>query len=192
MARKKVRKNTKDALADALLHLLSEGVPLEKIPVHEITDACDLDRQTFYYHFRNTHELADYAYERAIAGLFGVEEFGEVADLDWKSRLTHLLTTLEADHKLRDTVIPAVGELRLRRNIIAMAHEMLTHSLAPELSEQGVSERDTENTITIIAYSLGAVVIAWIARDIDLSVSEMIDLISRLRDSFLMGLNVTS
>lgn len=47
---------TKYKLADALKTLLNEK-PLEKIRIWELTERCDIHRQTFYYHFADVYDL---------------------------------------------------------------------------------------------------------------------------------------
>lgn len=47
---------TKRKLADTLKELLNTK-PLEKIRIHELTERCDIHRQTFYYHFVDVYAL---------------------------------------------------------------------------------------------------------------------------------------
>jgi len=43
---------TKKALASALKELMQE-VPFEKINVGQICEKCDMNRKSFYYHFKD-------------------------------------------------------------------------------------------------------------------------------------------
>lgn len=52
---------TKLALGNALKQLVHEK-PFEKISVSDITDKCNLNRQTFYYHFQDKFECLEYYY----------------------------------------------------------------------------------------------------------------------------------
>lgn len=47
---------TKRKLADALKEQLN-AKPLEKVRIHELTEQCDIHRQTFYYHFDDIYDL---------------------------------------------------------------------------------------------------------------------------------------
>lgn len=49
-------RRTKEKLARALEELL-ETRPLDRIRVHDLTDRCDIHRQTFYYHFADVYAL---------------------------------------------------------------------------------------------------------------------------------------
>ena len=47
---------TRQAMADSLRTLLRER-PLSRISVRDITEGCHVNRQTFYYHFRDVYDL---------------------------------------------------------------------------------------------------------------------------------------
>ena len=62
---------TKMALENAFKEALAHK-PLEKITISELTNACGLSRMTFYYHFHDIYELAEWSLmketESALAG----------------------------------------------------------------------------------------------------------------------------
>ena len=59
---------TKKVLAYALKDLMRQR-PLNKITVGDICDACDMNRKSFYYHFRDKYDLVNW--------IFYTEFFGE-------------------------------------------------------------------------------------------------------------------
>ena len=56
---------TKRALEQSLKNLLAYK-PLTKITVGDIADDCGINRMTFYYHFKDIYDLADYLENDAI------------------------------------------------------------------------------------------------------------------------------
>lgn len=52
---------TKRALAAALKELM-ETKPFSKISVSDICQACDMNRKSFYYHFRDKYDLVNWIY----------------------------------------------------------------------------------------------------------------------------------
>ena len=62
---------TKQALASSLRKLLEEK-PLDKITVVDVAEDCGVNRQTFYYHFRDIYDLVDWFFAaettRALEG----------------------------------------------------------------------------------------------------------------------------
>ena len=50
---------TKRALADSLKRLLAKK-PLERITVTDVAEECGVNRQTFYYHFKDIYDLMEW------------------------------------------------------------------------------------------------------------------------------------
>lgn len=61
---------TKRALADSLKKLLAVK-PLDKLTVSDLAADCGINRQTFYYHFRDLYDLIDWTYENDAAACIG-------------------------------------------------------------------------------------------------------------------------
>lgn len=56
---------TKMKMALALKELM-ETMSFDKITVSDITDKCDIHRQTFYYHFQDKHEILEWYVSREL------------------------------------------------------------------------------------------------------------------------------
>ena len=54
---------TKRALAAALRQLMEEE-PFDKIQVAQICQRCDMNRKSFYYHFRDKYDLMNWIFDR--------------------------------------------------------------------------------------------------------------------------------
>lgn len=54
--------STKSALADALRQMM-EVKPIAKITVKDLVDICNVNRQTFYYHFDDVYDLLEWVFE---------------------------------------------------------------------------------------------------------------------------------
>ena len=53
---------TKRALANALKDLMREQ-PFSKISISDICDRCDMNRKSFYYHFRDKYDLFNWCFD---------------------------------------------------------------------------------------------------------------------------------
>lgn len=53
---------TKRALANALKDLMREQ-PFEKIGIRDICDRCDMNRKSFYYHFKDKYDLFNWCFD---------------------------------------------------------------------------------------------------------------------------------
>lgn len=59
---------TKKALARALKELLEEK-PFEKINVGDICEKCEMNRKSFYYHFRDKYDLVNWIFDTEIINI---------------------------------------------------------------------------------------------------------------------------
>ena len=53
---------TKKALATALKDLMSE-MSFEKITISDICEKCDMNRKSFYYHFKDKYDLVNWIFD---------------------------------------------------------------------------------------------------------------------------------
>ena len=64
---------TKKALADAMKRLMAER-PLVKINIGDIVKKCGLNRNSFYYHFKDKYDLVNWIFYTEIAEEFNREQ----------------------------------------------------------------------------------------------------------------------
>lgn len=73
---------TKHALALALRGLMTE-MPFEKINVAQICERCDMNRKSFYYHFRDKYDLVNWIFDTEFVELLKNENFGSNYTEHW-------------------------------------------------------------------------------------------------------------
>ena len=116
--------STQLKLAKSLKDLMSNQ-PFEKLSVSDITNNCDLHRQTFYYHFDDKYELLDWiVYKELIEPLVEGFTFDNMYD-----RFMKLFTTMVdlvgivfgwAQRGMKDS--PEIMTKRLERIINNLKH----------------------------------------------------------------------
>lgn len=74
---------TKHALSTALKELMDE-VPFDKIRIADICDRCDMNRKSFYYHFKDKYDLLNWIFDTEFISftknLVQAEELDEHVD----------------------------------------------------------------------------------------------------------------
>lgn len=65
---------TKRALAAALKDLMRE-TPFEKISVGDICERCDMNRKSFYYHFRDKYDLVNWIFDMEFLAVAKKKEY---------------------------------------------------------------------------------------------------------------------
>lgn len=65
---------TKRALANALMELMAE-IPFDKINVAQICDRCNMNRKSFYYHFKDKFDLVNWIFDMDFLSILTFENF---------------------------------------------------------------------------------------------------------------------
>ena len=71
---------TKQALSNALKELLEEK-PFEKISISDICQRCQMNRKSFYYHFRDKYDLVNWIFDTEFITLMQENEM-DILSLD--------------------------------------------------------------------------------------------------------------
>ena len=95
-----MRQSTKQALSETFKTLL-EVRTIDKITVKDIVSKCGVNRQTFYYHFRDIYELMEWTLENDIREyLSDISDFSEDSlIIEWKESIYHLYQFLYSRKK---------------------------------------------------------------------------------------------
>ena len=64
---------TKKALAPALKDLMID-LPFDKINVSDICELCDMNRKSFYYHFKDKYDLVNWVFDTEFMEVVGETE----------------------------------------------------------------------------------------------------------------------
>ena len=85
---------TKRAFASSLKKMLAKR-PLEKIRVIDITEDCGVNRQTFYYHFKDIYDLLEWVYTNEATKALGGKKTYETWQQGFKQIFQYILNNKE-------------------------------------------------------------------------------------------------
>lgn len=88
---------TKRALADAIKALMQE-MPFEKIGVAQICERCDMNRKSFYYHFRDKYDLINWIFDTEFIEVITEEQL----TLPYEERMTFIAHACDYFYQNRD------------------------------------------------------------------------------------------
>ena len=108
-----VSEQTKHELAAALKKAMVQK-PLDKITISELTNACNLRRQSFYYHFEDIYDLLRWMFENEAISLLRQQE----GALLWKEGLLQLFHYLEENRAVCLCALRSMG----RDHILSLIH----------------------------------------------------------------------
>jgi len=155
---------TKRAIADSL-KALSKEKPFDKISVGDIAAYCNVNRQTFYYHFQDKYDLLTWIYyedyyKPSLEGL----SFDT-----WDSCMERMLVLLREDKVFAVNTIKHAGEDMIRiflkdtENILGSAIDLIKNN--PELAGGFMNAVDTEEQRFIarfFAYGVCGIIMEWV------------------------------
>ena len=172
--------NTKNELGRALYTLLGKK-NLDRITVADITGLCGLNRQTFYYHFHDVYELAEWLIDREVAELAASES---AKTGDWHELLMHIFLRLTesksvAMHLYRSRGWHHIIDYVYRR--VSPLLEERARNLVAEL-RLDVPEEDLLFVVRIYQYALSGVLDVWLSSGMKDSVPGDLDRLFRLLD----------
>ena len=172
---------TKKKLAGALKELM-KTTTFDKITVSDITEKCDVHRQTFYYHFQDRYELLDWVFQHEI-----VEPFTNGFSFDnMLERFNNLFETMYASKKFYQNALTTNGDdlTRYISRIASKQFKELFFYLSKESTKTDVLEDDDMLMAEFFAYGISGVVINWAIKGMKETPQEMTSRIENLVENF--------
>ncbi len=162
---------TKQKLADSLRSIL-ETKPLDKVTINDLTDACGVNRQTFYYHFHDIYDLIDWIFvtetERAVP---------EVSDCSNQfDRLIEIMKLMQKNKKLLMQTSHSHFNEHLQRILLNNSTEVI-YCICDEASGGKLNSDDREFIATFYKYAFTGTLLEWINRGM---VEEPEDIVRRM------------
>ena len=101
---------TKNQMAEALKKLIKDR-SFSKITVQDIVAACNINRNTFYYHFENNYDLLSFTYSREVQNI--VDSFHE-ANATIPQAMDFVLDYIDKNQAFCQCAYESLGEQQLK------------------------------------------------------------------------------
>ncbi len=147
---------TKKALADSLKKLL-ETKALEKITVKELVEDCGVNRQTFYYHFRDIYDLLDW-----IFATDGKAVIPENCPDDWESQARSLFSYLENNQRFVINAYHSIAREHLERYVYREMYKLIYARVQLASADFSVCESDKQFIANFYKFAFTGLIIEWI------------------------------
>lgn len=164
--------STKLALSNSLKHLLQKKF-LDDITVKEIVEDCEVNRQTFYYHFRDIYDLLHWFLEHETA-----EALQDAAN--WQEALMAAFHYIQNNHALIYHIYRSGGREHLDCQLFTMSRKLSAKLLEMAAGQTVLSERDKDFLIDFYMYALAGTMLGWMADDMKEEPAELAARISFL------------
>lgn len=109
MKQKEMSHLTRQRMADSLKNHMKKK-PLDKITVREITEDCDLNRQTFYYHFQDIYALTNWMFQQEALELLKASSNCST----WRDGIILLLDYIHENILIWNCALNSLGNIRIK------------------------------------------------------------------------------
>lgn len=151
---------TKRKLADALKRLMCERA-FEKITIQDIVDLCNMNRRTFYYHFKDIYELLEWFYhEEALKQL----EINSTYDT-WTNEVLYLFNYIEANKKSTLCAFKSLARQYLEDFVYKTIFPVVRNVVSDVAVDYRVKESEKDFIAHFYTVSLLGIMNHWIKSD---------------------------
>jgi len=149
---------TKKAIAEGFKELMCKK-PFEKITISDIADICGLNRQTFYYHFRDKYDLLNWIfYNEAIT------PFADDLTFDnWSQKLLNMLSIIKKESRFYTNAMRTSYSSEFKEYMHKVSTNVFV-GVIESIAGKGVIAEDDELFIAeFFSYGLNGTVVAWVS-----------------------------
>ena len=153
---------TKLAIAQSL-KTLSQDSPLNKITVKNISDLCGINRQTFYYHFRDIYALIEWIYaEEASEALSGKKTYDT-----WQQGFLQIFNYVIENKGFVSRTYHSLSREYLEHFLYRVTYSLLIGVIDEKAEGLSVREEDKAFIANFYKYGFVGLMLDWIASGMD-------------------------
>lgn len=148
---------TKKAIAASLKKIM-EKKPLDKITVREIIEDCDINRKTFYYHFRDIYHLIKWIFEEEAIEV--VKQYDLI--VNYYDAIQFVLDYVEKNKLICNCAFDAIGRDELKR-FFQKDFLFIIQNIVDQLSEGKKVPKDYQAfLVNFYTEALASLLINWV------------------------------
>ena len=150
---------TKRALAASLKKLLGKKT-LDRITIADITEDCGVNRQTFYYHFKDIYDLVEWIYTSEASRALGEEKTYDT----WQDGFRRILDYALENRTFVINTYHSVSREFLERYLYGEAYSLLRAVVEEKAKGLSIREADKDFIANFYKYGFTGIVCDWIGR----------------------------
>lgn len=158
---------TKMALGNALKKLTHEK-PFERISVSDITAKCNLNRQTFYYHFQDKYECLEWVY---LHDCLEPITHG-INSENWEKRVESMLMIMSKDKEFYMRTIHASPKSFIVP-FFEISKKLFHHAIHTLDEEDWVDDAEEEFISEFLAQGSVGVITSWVDKGMKISPNDL-------------------
>lgn len=165
---------TKLALAQSLKQLMAERT-LDKITIKEVVARCGVNRQTFYYHFRDIYDLLDWMFRNEGQEFSKKYPYADIDDNGYTA-IRSLCTYLQENRDVMINIYNSLGRELLDRYLCREMETLLTNSLQARAEKAGLSQGQLAVLVNFYKHAFVGVSLDWFQKGMPGETEEIVAL----------------
>lgn len=150
---------TKKAIAQSIKELMKKE-DLRKISVADIVQNCGINRQTFYYHFKDKYDLVNWIYYNEVVSAVTAKK----AFHEWSDVLLEILNIMKKEKYFYRNALNVTGQNAFKEYFFSLTKSLLLEIITAIEDGKGIREADRNFIAEFYTYGLVGIVTQW-ARD---------------------------
>lgn len=148
---------TKSVLAEEFKRLLAKK-PLDKITVKELVERCDINRQTFYYHFHDIYDLTEWIFLEDAKRIIGIN----TGCKSWKDGIVAVFDYLQESPDITLNAFNSMSRTSIRACVKTVFYPIMETVIDEQSKNKSVDEENKEFLIRAHVLLLIGIVIEWL------------------------------
>ena len=150
---------TKKELGHALKELMNL-MPMNKITVAMVCEKCDLNRQTFYYHFQDIYECLGYIYQSEV-----IEKLPEFDSLEqWPDHFLKILKYIEQNKVFCLNTFNSLSRDHLEMFLSETSFAMVENGIRQFAHDVNIDPDRLNFIVNFYAIAFSGLIIQWLTR----------------------------
>ena len=150
---------TKKALAASLKHKLKEK-PLEKITISDICEECEVNRQTFYYHFQDIYDLIEWIYTNEASKVLADKKSYK----NWDEGYLRIFEYALEEKDFAISTYHSISREHLENFLYRETYQLL-YAVLNEMSKgMSIHEEDKAFIANFYKYAFVGLILDWVRR----------------------------
>lgn len=149
---------------------------LSKITINDLTQACDVSRQTFYNNFKDIYDLVEWIYLKEVVTPI---ERGKIYD-KWQDALTSIFQYISENHVFVLNTYRSFGKGFLEKVLRQEIELFLSNQVFKKIEVTKEEAKQVEFSYSFYTYALVGVGLDWIEKQMPESVEELVERIERV------------
>lgn len=148
---------TKRALEASLKKLLREK-PFDKITIADLTDDCGISRMTFYYHFQDIYDLAEW-----VCIEDGRQALKDRKTYDtWQEGMTQVFEAVLENKPFIMNIYHTVNRERLENYLYKLSYKLIADVVDEKCAGGNISDEDKKFIADFYKYGFVGIMLNWI------------------------------